>query len=153
MIAADPTTVVAMSLMGRPDLIRRLVGKVTVGDTTAREIEAMVRAFDSGAEPPGEEVLEVIYLDLTAPAFSRSESEAVHLAREKDATFVLTDDAVVREECRSIGVRSIGTLGLLFAARAKGLLDDLEEPLRRLREIGYAIAPHCEKALLKAANS
>lgn len=152
MIPADATTLVAMSLLGRTDIVRRLVGKVTVGDATAREIEAAVETLDPGCQPPGEEVLEVVYMDVTAPTLSLSESETLQLARENEARLALSDDPVIRQELRAHGTRSIGTPGLLYGAYVRGLIQDLEEPIRRLQQAGYRLSEECREGLREAAQ-
>ena len=54
MVGADATALVAMSLARQLGLVKRLVGKVTVGDITGREITATVRALDPNCELPDE---------------------------------------------------------------------------------------------------
>lgn len=150
MITADATTLVAMSLLARNDIVRRLVGKVTVGDATAREIEATVQILDPECQPPGEEVVEVTYMDITAPMLSLSESETVQLAREHGVRLALSDDPVMRRELLAHGTRTIGTPGLLFAAYMHGMIQDPEESLRRLQQAGYRLSEPCRAALREA---
>jgi predicted nucleic acid-binding protein len=152
MIAADATTLIAMSLLGRTDLVRRLVGTVTVGEATAREIRTAVETLEPGCQPPGDDLMEVSYVDVTAPILSRSESETVLLARENGARYALTDDPIVRRELEAYNVRAIGTPGLLYAAHEHGMIQDLSDPVRRLHQVGYGLSEECEARLLQLAQ-
>ena len=148
MVGADATALVAMSLARQLGLVKRLVGKVTVGDITGREITATVRALDRNCELPDEELLEVRYLDIAAATLSLSESETVHLARQDDARLVLTDDVVVRQELSSFGVPTMGTIGILYAGHDRGMIEDLPKTLDRLSRFGYGLNRQCERILL-----
>jgi predicted nucleic acid-binding protein len=59
------------------------------------------------------------------------EVHAIALAQELDADLILIDERAGREAARSLGVMPIGTLGVLYEAAGRGLLD-LPGVLRRL---------------------
>ena len=148
MIAADTTTLTALCLIGRVDLVRRLFGKIVISSTADEELRKILRALDPDCEPPSPDIVEVVAVDISAPAMSLSESETLELCRRVTASHLLTDDPVVRAEAKKQGTNCIGTLGVLHAARARGIIQDIEEALARLRQVGYAAAPECERVLL-----
>ena len=152
MIVADATTLTAFCLIGRSELIPRLVGKVAVSDYAEREIMQLLERFDPGCAGPGGDVAEVVQIDVAAPTLSISEGETLALARQVGARLLVSDDPVVRSEARRDGMNAVGTIGLLYAARARGLIEDVAKPLERLRQVGYAISPRCEQALLQRAR-
>ena len=51
------------------------------------------------------------------------EREALALARQRDATLILMDDAPARLEAKRLGFRITGTLGVLLAAAQENLID------------------------------
>lgn len=53
------------------------------------------------------------------------ESESVILYRERNANFLLIDDKKARNIAENYNINCIGTLGLLSAAKDKGLLNEL----------------------------
>lgn len=150
MIVADATTVVAMTLTDNLSTMKRLVGRISVGDNTERQIRTVVEELDPSCDPPGDDVVDVVYFDISTPTLSRSETETIQLAREKSAKLVLTDDPVVRSELNAVGIPAIGTVGLLFAGHSRGLIDDLAGDVDRLSEVGYALSEQCKELLFEA---
>ena len=151
MIVADSTVLVALSLIGQAELMRRLFGKVMVSSATIEEMRNMLAALAPGCQGPSEDGLSVVAVDVPAPAMSISESETMEVCRREQAKLLVSDDAVVRREARKGGINCIGTLGVLYAASGRGLLTDLSDPLARLRAAGCAVSPVCEEMLLKRA--
>ncbi|MFP4176443.1 MAG: hypothetical protein ACOCR1_04885 [Planctomycetota bacterium] len=149
MITADATTLVAMSLAHTAGTIKMIVGRVTVGEITAREIKETIHALDPDCAVPDEEVMAKTYIDISAPTLSRAESEFIHLSRGEDVRLALSDDPIVREELDSIGIRALGTPGLLYAGKKAGLIEEVPPLLDRLSEVGYGFADECRTALLQ----
>ncbi len=54
------------------------------------------------------------------------ESESVILYQELNADYLLIDDKKARNLAENIGLKCIGTLGLLSVARAKGYIEKLK---------------------------
>lgn len=67
------------------------------------------------------------------------EAEAISLALELCADFVLIDDKKARRAARAQGLTVTGTLAVLETAAARGLLD-LPEAVERLRASDFQIA-------------
>ncbi len=67
----------------------------------------------------------------------RGETEAILLCHELRADYLLIDDKKAREKAELLDIKCIGTLGLLFLARQKGIIGDLrplfEELLKKQR--------------------
>ena len=147
MVIADATTLGAMALIGRAHLIPRLVGKVKITDETAAEIKEFLQARDPSCALP-EDVAEVVAVDVSYATLSTSESETLELGRRIKAKLLLSDDVALRREARKERINTMGTVGLLYAARCRVLIPNVEEPLEALHKAGYTICLRCERALL-----
>jgi len=150
MIVADSTTLSAFVLLGRLDLVPKLLGEVAVADAVWNEVESVVHALDPACQMPPADRLEVCGVDVGAPSLSHSESETLELGRIRKAKILLSDDPVVRREARSDRLRPLGTVGLLYAAAKKGLVGDVGELMDRLDAVGYRFSERCRQALLGA---
>ena len=78
------------------------------------------------------------------------ESEAISLAIEHNCTVVL-DDKMARLKAKSMGLKVIGTIGLLRIAYSKRLIskDKLIQALRELKEHGFRISDEMINEALK----
>jgi predicted nucleic acid-binding protein len=88
---------------------------------------------------------------IDAPDISATDREAIALARELRAKALLMDDQQARRCAAALGVPTMGTVGILEAAAAKGLVD-LQTALSALRETScYVSEAVIENALARDA--
>ena len=79
------------------------------------------------------------------------ESEALGLALEQRADWVLLDDGDARRRASQFQLPFIGVLGVLLRAKKQGQIASLREEIRRLREEArFFVAKALEVELLKA---
>lgn len=74
------------------------------------------------------------------------------LALEMGVQRVVLDDLAARRFARRHGLSSIGTLGILLAARFRGDLPALRPEIQRLREYGFRASEALVDAVLLAAG-
>jgi predicted nucleic acid-binding protein len=144
--------------LGLLDLLPRLVGSIVVPPAVVHELEAG-RALGLDLpdvtslnwiviRPPGEMEQQPIARDL-----GRGETEVLRLALgSEEETILILDDGRAREEAKNLGLKLMGTLGVLLDAKRAGLLPSLEEQLDRLDELGFRLARHTRAAVLKIAG-
>lgn len=80
------------------------------------------------------------------------ESEALALALELHAERVLLDELAGRKLASRLGVPVIGTLGVLLAAKRRGLIPALRESLDQLRHSGFRMDDDLFEAVLRQAG-
>ena len=80
------------------------------------------------------------------------EAEAIVLAREVDASWLLLDDDLARTHAIRLGLSVKGTAGILLAAYFAGLLPDLKFTLDQLRSHGFWLSDRTYSAILDQAN-
>jgi hypothetical protein len=80
------------------------------------------------------------------------ESEAISLALETNARFVLLDDRPARRLAQALGLQVIGTLGILLAAKRKALLPAVRPCLEALSKFNFRIAADLFERVLKDAG-
>jgi hypothetical protein len=116
-------------------------------DEAKRKIEEAASSWLKVTPVRDRGVVEVLLADL-----GPGEAEAIALAREKGAERVVLDDLDGRRFARRVGLATIGTLGLLLAARLRGELPSLEAEIERLRAGGFRISTELVTAALRAAG-
>jgi predicted nucleic acid-binding protein len=81
------------------------------------------------------------------------ESEALSLAVEIQAARVLVDERAARRVAQAMGLSVVGTLGVLLAAKRKGLVAEVRPLIDALLQRGFWVAPHLvERALFVAGE-
>jgi predicted nucleic acid-binding protein len=70
------------------------------------------------------------------------ESEAIALALDRQCDAIVLDDKLARETADRLGLRVIGTLGILILAKEKGLLSEIRPLVIQMMErISFRISP------------
>ena len=68
------------------------------------------------------------------------EAEAIVLARELETGRVILDDRAARSKANLMGLLVTGTIGVLLLAREKGMVENIQEDLDRLRRHNFRIS-------------
>lgn len=144
--------------LGLLDLLRQLVGRVTVPEAVVEELEAG-RAL--GLDLPDITSLGWVIVRTPAspprefsPDLGRGETDALRLALESPVGGVklILDDSKAREAAGRLGLKFTGTLGVLLEAKRAGLLAAVRPHLDRLDELGFRVAGETRLAVLRLAG-
>ena len=151
----DTSTLIALGHLHLLRLLPLLFGEVyvpqgvvdewTEGSAGSPEEAAALEGLSPGW-------LQVRPLDIGSPAnqanLGRGEEEVIALARDIGAEYAVLDDLAARDLAVSRGLRVIGTVGILIAARRKGVIPSVIPLLENLREEGF----HLSDDILDAAR-
>ncbi len=80
------------------------------------------------------------------------EAEVLILALESRDPIVVLDDALARRVALMLGVRLIGTLGILLEAKRTRLIPAVKPVLDQLQELRFRLASHTRTAVLVLAD-
>jgi hypothetical protein len=144
--------------LGRLDLLSTGPDSIYVAEAVAREIRAKpdeaAHAFEvaclswlSLRPVTNRQAVEILLADL-----GPGEAETIVLAKEVGAELVVMDDLDARRFAHRIGLRVIGTLGLLLAARLDGRISSLSQEVEKLTAAGFYAAPDLVERLLREAG-
>jgi predicted nucleic acid-binding protein len=142
-VVADTSPINYLVLIDQIEILERLYGRILIPHAVHEELLSLkapspVRAW--AKNPPG-------WLELLSPSanlnppvsrLDRGETEAIALAEELHADWLLIDEAAGRDEATKRGLQTIGTLGILREGHRAGLLD-LRTTLDRLSTTGFRV--------------
>ncbi len=80
------------------------------------------------------------------------ERAVIAQALQEQVISIATDDMAARRLARRLGLEPIGTVGLLLAARKRGMLQSLRADVERLRGLGFWIADDLVQQALHEAG-
>jgi len=135
LIVSDTGPINYLILIGNIELLPRLANRIVLPTGVHHELlnasaPGIVRAW--AANLPGWIEVKSARESIKAKGLSAADCEAITLAKELNATLLLTDDRQARRCASGLGLATMGTLGLLEAAAQRGLIS-LPEALERLR--------------------
>jgi hypothetical protein len=90
---------------------------------------------------------------LLAAVLDRGEAEAIALAVEMSADWILLDETDARNAASRAGLRVTGVLGILLGAKQRGEIALLKPEIEALRtQARFFIATRLEKEVLRMAG-
>lgn len=126
-VVSDASPLNALVRIGHVEILEDLFGSVIIPPAVAAELTHArtpdpVRAW-LAAPPVWLEIRSPKVIDATLTMDDRGEVEAISLALELKADFLLADDRKARRAARERGLPITGAVGVLELAAAKGLLN------------------------------
>ncbi len=147
-VVSDASPLIALHQIGNLGLLGTLFGTVLIPPAVAREALSVERPAW---------IVERSLTKPMAPPVARArlglgESEALSLAMEVGADRVIIDELAGRILAQRLGLPLVGTLGILLAAKRKGLIPAIREPIDTLRRGGFRVANDLYGDLLQRAD-
>ena len=135
-VIADTGALISLGLVGKVDLIEKVFGDYYIANAVWEELLAYKNnAFDDDMLVELEKrVVKIRSKNHLLVIMDYGESESVILYDELGADYLLIDDNKARILAESFNVNCIGSVGLLFKAKEKGLLKELRPILLKLLE-------------------
>jgi predicted nucleic acid-binding protein len=115
-------------------------------DPALEPIQAMLGTWLAECSLTDPELLKLL------PDLGAGEREVIVQALERKVTSVVLDDLDARRVARRLGLEPIGTVGLLLAAKKRGIILSLKGELDRLAGMGFWISRALRAEALKEAG-
>lgn len=156
MIVSNSSPLINLAAINKLDLLEKLYGEIIIPEAVWKEV-----VIDGKGQPGSEAVERARWIkkkSITDNAFvkmlmftlDKGESEAITLAKEKSAELLIIDERFARDVADNIGLKYIGTLGVLREAKSKGLINGIKQYMDSLRtKAGFWISEEVYKGILK----
>jgi predicted nucleic acid-binding protein len=157
-VVSDATPLIALAKINHLALLADLFGSVVVPQSVYDEV-----VTNAPNRPGAAEVAKADWIHVQSPddqtkvAYLRidldpGEAEALVLAEELSADWTLLDETKARLAAELIGLRYIGTIGLLLTAKQKGKIMALRPLLDELCAKKFYLSKSVCRAVLKHAG-
>lgn len=160
-VVSDTSVLNYLALLEAFALLRGQFGRIIVPAAVLAELDvrpdlpgaALVRqgtaeGWIEVAEPQDAAIVLLLREDL-----GLGESQAIALAVERSADFLLIDEADGRRRASALGIRTVGTVGVLLKAKRDGAVSELAPILRRLVDVhGFRLGAELVAKVLDAAG-
>ena len=159
-VVADTGPLIALARVGRLELLQQRYGRVVVPPTVHAELaldsdrpgaRVLSDAFNAGWLTVGSVTNAGLVREL-ARLLDPGEAEAIALAEQEAARFLLVDDARGRRIARSYDIAVVGVAGVLLAAKSRGEISAVGPILEALSNTGYRLSHRLIAAVLARAD-
>lgn len=147
-VVSNSSPLIALEQIGHLDLLEQIFTTVLVPPAVAREATSVVLPVW---------IIETSLTQAIGPRILRAslgpgESEAISLALEASAQWVILDDRPARRLATALNLPVIGTLGVLLASKRRGFLLAVRPCIDALVSHGFRIAPDLYERVLADAG-
>ena len=158
-IVTNTTPLIGLAMLGRFELLQQLFGEIYIAQAVydeavvgGREIGGAKYEILSASWIHTIKVKDRLAVEVLLDELDLGESETIVLAHEIHADWVLMDEKKGRRKLDQLGLRKIGTVGILLKATEVGLISIIRSELEKLRSKGFSLSNGLIKAVLKRAG-
>jgi predicted nucleic acid-binding protein len=146
-VMSNTSPLTNLAAIGQFDLLRRLYGDLLIAEAVWEELNAGGQAWPGREEVVGATWIArraVVNRPLVTALRERldpGEAETIALAVECPPAFILMDEKEGRHAAHRFGLKTVGVVGVLIEAKARGLIAEVGPLLERLRqEAGFYLS-------------
>jgi predicted nucleic acid-binding protein len=158
-VVSNTTPLIGLAQIQRFDLLQDLFGEVYIPEAVyneavvaGREGGGAKREVSSATFIKTVRVKDLLAVQVLLDEMDLGEAEAIVLAAELGAEWVLMDERKGRRKLAQMGVNRIGTLGILLKAKQVGLLDKIRPEVEKLRQQSFSMSQDVIDAVLQQAK-
>jgi len=148
---------ISLSLCGQTDLLNSLYENVLIPPAVKEEIIAGGKSQVGVQELESTTWLQIMEIkDSTKISLlhelDRGEAEVIILAKEQRVDEVIIDEKVARMQARVLGLKVVGTPGLLLRAKNRGLIHEIRPSINMILQEGIYIHENVVRGILQEAR-
>ncbi|MDR2570411.1 MAG: DUF3368 domain-containing protein [Oscillospiraceae bacterium] len=155
-VISNTTPILSLYKIGQLDLFESLFGQVTIPTAVCNEISVLGKDGHDLLDKTGyinvEAVQNTLAASMLRSQLDYGEAEVIVLADELGAGLLLIDEKKARKVAQANSMNIIGTIGILQAAKQKGLISDIKSQLDSLIASGIWIDRKLYQAVLLNNN-
>ncbi len=147
-VVSDTSCITNLIAIGRVGLLRDLFGNVVIPSAVRRELEVEHESlpdFLHVCAPQNRAAVEQLLSD----ELDAGEAEAIVLAEELHADFLLMDEAAGRAVAEGRGLFLVGLIGVLRRAKEAGYIAAVRPDFDALLTAGFRVAPKLQERFLR----
>jgi predicted nucleic acid-binding protein len=142
----NSTCLIALERIGQLGLIPRVFPNV-YAPAAVRDEVGVVIPWLTAKEATNASTVAVLKTQL-----GDGEAQAIALALEAPGIEVILDDKKARRIARQLGLRVIGTVGILLRAKRRGLVPAIRPFLQAIQAAGFRLSPSLYNEALRIAG-
>ena len=158
-VVSNTSPLINLARIGHLDLLQRIFGRLLIPEAVWHEA-----VIDGEGQPGAEEIRQADWIEQMIVTnrqlvhslrqeLDSGEAEAIALAIETNADWLLMDERLGRQTAQYFGLKFIGLIGILRVAQQRGEITTLRPFLEQLRDLaGFRISPALFEMVLREAG-
>ena len=158
-VISDATPIISLAKIDKLDVLSKFYNEVVLPQAVYDEVCSNPRYKSEAEMIQACAFIEIETITnnqsvkiLRAAGLDLGESEAIVLADSLPDSLLLMDERKGRQIASSMGIRIIGTLGLLLQAKKQGLIKDIKQLLDTLIDANIRISESLYQSILEQAD-
>jgi hypothetical protein len=158
---SDTSPILGLAVIGHLALLHEQFGEIYIPlavleelktETNFRGVPAVQEALQDGWIISREVQNKPLVTSLSVE-LNQGESEAITLAMDLGVKIIVMDERLGRDRARTLGLQTVGVLGILLTAKKHGQITSLKDEMTALRnEIGFFISDELYQRLVLQAG-
>lgn len=144
-IIADASCLIVLDNIQELSLLEKLFGKVLITEEVKKEFGLDLPEWLKVREVKNQSKKDALNLIL-----DKGEASSIALCLETAESILIIDEKKGRRIAQDLGVKIIGTLGVILKAKENGLLNSVEDFLGKLENADFRISPILKEKILKS---
>lgn len=155
---SNTTPLIGLASIQKFDMLRQLFGELYIAQAVYDE--AVIAERETGGAKHEVStaswiktigVKDRLAVEVLLDEIDLGEAETIVLAREIGADWVVMDEKKGRRKLTQLGLKKIGTIGILLKAKQVGLLPVIRPEIEQLRQRGFSLSQAVVDAVLQQA--
>lgn len=154
-VIVNSTPVIGLANIGKLDVLRQMYGAITIPQAVFDEIKSPSVQRQVNANRDWirvEQINDASQKQMYRAKLHAGEVEVMILAQEKKADLVILDDNAAKKTAKFLGLRVIGTLGILVLAKKRGYIKEVSPVLDALKRDGFFVSDDLCDLVLRQAD-
>ncbi|RKY45704.1 MAG: DUF3368 domain-containing protein [Candidatus Neomarinimicrobiota bacterium] len=155
-VVSNSTCIIALLRVGRLTLLKDLFDRILIPEEVYREI--YVNGKEGFVELEKVDLFEIKkiknrrFFNLLRGLIDDGEAASIILAIEEDAGLIILDDKDARKIAEKLGLKVMGTAGILLLAKKKGIIEEIKPILEEMRMSGFYLSDSIIRIVLREAG-
>ncbi|CAN5472700.1 hypothetical protein BH10ACI1_BH10ACI1_05140 [soil metagenome] len=143
-VIADTSCLIILSKIGCLDILQNLFGEVSITEEIRNEFGEALPDWIIVKKVESRQIEKVLLLNVDE---GEASAMALYLEQTEDALLVI-DERKGRIIAQDLGIKIIGTIGIIIKAKEEGLITNFAEIIERLEQTDFRLSPKLKQQLL-----
>ena len=144
LVISDASCIIALEDIGELKILKELFSNIVITDIVREEIHAQLPEWIYVSSDYEEKDKKILELEVDS-----GEASAIALALKNPGSRIILDERRGRKLAKRLGLKVIGTIGLIIRAKEKGIITSGKVVLEKLEKHGFWLSAKMKQDLLK----